>query len=205
MSGGIGVGPIEGVVESLVRQDGMRRVRHLRPERGPGRSPEDPVRGRAPGPGRGLRERPPGLVACASDLVIMKPGGLCSSEALALRQADPHHGPHPRAGAAQQRRPPGPRWAARTLLECRSAGEKARSVLDNPAERARLYEGAGTSASPGPAGPSSAPWHAWHGIDPKRRKGVSADGTGRKDPDRPLRRERDERNPFRKGTRTWAR
>ena len=140
VSGGIGVGPIEGVVESLVRQDGLEvtaicgrneeladalRVRF-----------EDEPRVRVEGFVNGLLDW-----YCASDLVIMKPGGLCSSEALALGKPilimDPIPGQEQRNSDVLL-----DQGAARALLEYRAAGEKARAILGDPAEKARLEEGA---------------------------------------------------------------
>lgn len=168
MSGGIGVGPIEGVVESLVRQDGMDvfaicgrnedlaealRIRF-----------EDEPRVRVEGFVNGLLDW-----YCASDLVIMKPGGLCSSEALALGKPilimDPIPGQEQRNSDVLL-----DHGAARTLLECRSAGEKARSVLDNPAERARLHEGARNLGKPRAGRTVVRTLAAWHGIDLKEEK-----------------------------------
>ena len=166
VSGGIGVGPIEGVVESLVRQDGLEvtaicgrneeladalRVRF-----------EDEPRVRVEGFVNGLLDW-----YCASDLVIMKPGGLCSSEALALGKPilimDPIPGQEQRNSDVLL-----DHGAARALLEYRSAGDKAHAILGNPAERVRLEAGAKKLAKPTAGRTIVRTLAGWHGIELKR-------------------------------------
>jgi processive 1,2-diacylglycerol beta-glucosyltransferase len=169
VSGGIGVGPIEGVVESLVRQDGMDVFAIC------GRNEElaealkvrfeDEPRVRVEGFVNGLLDW-----YCASDLIIMKPGGLCSSEALALGKPilimDPIPGQEQRNSDVLL-----DHGAARTLLEYRAAGDKARAILDNPAELARLREGTRRLGKPTAGRTVVRTLAAWHGIGPDGRKG----------------------------------
>ena len=163
VSGGIGVGPIEGVVDSLVRQDGLDVFAIC------GRNEElaealkvrfeDEPRVRVEGFVNGLLDW-----YCASDLVIMKPGGLCSSEALALGKPilimDPIPGQEQRNSDVLL-----DHGAARTLLEYRAAGDKARSILGDPAERARLEEGARSLGKPEAGRTVVRTLAAWHGLD----------------------------------------
>jgi len=167
-SGGIGVGPIEGVVESLVRQDGMDVYAIC------GRNEElaealkvrfeDEPRVRIEGFVDGLLDW-----YCASDLVIMKPGGLCSSEALALGKPilimDPIPGQEQRNSDVLL-----DHGAARTLLEYRAAGDKARSILGDPAELARLEAGARSLGKPTAGRTVARTLAAWHGLDLKEEK-----------------------------------
>ena len=168
VSGGIGVGPIEGVVESLVRQDGLDVFAIC------GRNEElaealkvrfeDEPRVRIEGFVNGLLDW-----YCASDLVIMKPGGLCSSEALALGKPilimDPIPGQEQRNSDVLL-----DHGAARTLLEYRAAGDKARSILGDPAERARLEAGARSLGKPAAGRTVARTLAAWHGLDLKEEK-----------------------------------
>lgn len=168
VSGGIGVGPIEGVVESLVRQDGMDVYAIC------GRNEElaealkvrfeDEPRVRIEGFVDGLLDW-----YCASDLVIMKPGGLCSSEALALGKPilimDPIPGQEQRNSDVLL-----DHGAARTLLEYRAAGDKARSILGDPAERARLEAGARSLGKPHAGRTVARTLAAWHGVNLKEGK-----------------------------------
>ena len=167
-SGGIGVGPIEGVVESLVRQDGMDVYAIC------GRNEEladalkvrfeDEPRVRIEGFVDGLLDW-----YCASDLVIMKPGGLCSSEALALGKPilimDPIPGQEQRNSDVLL-----DHGAARTLLEYRAAGDKARSILGDPAELARLEAGARSLGKPAAGRTVARTLAAWHGLDLREEK-----------------------------------
>ena len=163
VSGGIGVGPIEGVVDSLVRQDGLDVFAIC------GRNEElaealkvrfeDEPRVRIEGFVNGLLDW-----YCASDLVIMKPGGLCSSEALALGKPilimDPIPGQEQRNSDVLL-----DHGAARTLLEYRAAGDKARSILGDPAERARLEEGARRLGKPRAGQTVVRTLADWHGLE----------------------------------------
>ena len=168
VSGGIGVGPIEGVVDSLVRQDGLDVFAIC------GRNEElaealkvrfeDEPRVRIEGFVNGLLDW-----YCASDLVIMKPGGLCSSEALALGKPilimDPIPGQEQRNSDVLL-----DHGAARTLLEYRSAGDKARSILGDPAERARLEEGARRLGKPRAGQTVVRTLADWHGLEMTQEK-----------------------------------
>ncbi len=168
VSGGIGVGPIEGVVDSLVRQDGLDVFAIC------GRNEElaealkvrfeDEPRVRIEGFVNGLLDW-----YCASDLVIMKPGGLCSSEALALGKPilimDPIPGQEQRNSDVLL-----DHGAARTLLEYRSAGDKARSILGDPAERARLEEGARRLGKPRAGQTVVRTLADWHGLEMMQEK-----------------------------------
>lgn len=168
VSGGIGVGPIEGVVESLVRQDGLDVFAIC------GRNEElaealkvrfeDEPRVRIEGFVNGLLDW-----YCASDLVIMKPGGLCSSEALALCKPilimDPIPGQEQRNSDVLL-----DHGAARTLLEYRAAGDKARSILGDPAERARLEEGARSLGKPYAGRTVVRTLATWHGLEMQQEK-----------------------------------
>ncbi len=175
-SGGIGVGPIEGVVESLVRQDGLNvfaicghnqelaealRVRF-----------EDEPRVRVEGFVNGLLDW-----YCASDLAIMKPGGLCSSEALALGKPilimDPIPGQEQRNSDVLL-----DHGAARTLLEYRSAGEKALSILKDPEELKRLHDGALRLGRPKAGQTVVRALASWHGLDAQGEKGEITDENG---------------------------
>lgn len=168
VSGGIGVGPIEGVVDSLVRQDGLDVFAIC------GRNEElaealkvrfeDEPRVRIEGFVNGLLDW-----YCASDLVIMKPGGLCSSEALALGKPilimDPIPGQEQRNSDVLL-----DHGAARTLLEYRAAGDKARSILGDPAERTRLAEGARCLGKPFAGRTVVRTLADWHGLEMTQEK-----------------------------------
>lgn len=168
VSGGIGVGPIEGVVESIVHEDGMEVLAVC------GRNEElaealrtrfeDEPRVRIEGFVNGLLDW-----YCASDLVVMKPGGLCSSEALALEKPilimDPIPGQEQRNSDILL-----DSGAARTLLEYRAAGKKARQILEDPAEIARLREGARRLAKPYAGRTVARTLAKWHGIEPNGKK-----------------------------------
>ena len=168
VSGGIGVGPIEGVVESLVRQDGLDVFAIC------GRNEElaealktrfeDEPRVRIEGFVNGLLDW-----YCASDLVIMKPGGLCSSEALALGKPilimDPIPGQEQRNSDVLL-----DQGAARTLLEYRAAGDKARSILGDPDECARLEAGARRLGKPRAGQTVVRTLAAWHGLETRQEK-----------------------------------
>jgi processive 1,2-diacylglycerol beta-glucosyltransferase len=145
MSGGIGVGPIEQVVGSLARRR-AGSSRCLRKQRGPPSAAPAALRG------------PPGLRIegfvgdmpdryAASDLVVMKPGGLSTSEVLCvglpILLIDPIPGQEQRNSDYLL-----DRGAARVLFERRSAGEKVRRILDDPEERERLRRACAALARP---------------------------------------------------------
>jgi len=146
MSGGIGVGPIEQVVGSLAREEGWilqvvcgnnaalrRRLQRLFGDR-PGLRIE------------GFVGDMPDRYA-ASDLVVMKPGGLSTSEVLCvglpILLIDPIPGQEQRNSDYLL-----DRGAARVLFERRSAGEKVRRILDDPEERERLRRACAALARP---------------------------------------------------------
>jgi processive 1,2-diacylglycerol beta-glucosyltransferase len=60
--------------------------------------------------------------------------------------------------------------AARTLLEYRSAGNKARSILDDPAELARLEEGARSLGKPTAGRTVVRTLADWHGLEIQKEK-----------------------------------
>lgn len=146
ISGGIGVGPIEEAVASLARRrdwttlvvcgNNQRLLRRMR------KLFSGASHVRIEGFVENILEH-----YAASDLVVMKPGGLCTSEVLCLGLPillmDPIPGQEQRNSDYLL-----DRGAARVLFEVRRTAERAEEILEDPAERARLREACARLARP---------------------------------------------------------
>ena len=146
ISGGIGVGPIEEVVASLAsREDwttlvvcGNNQRLQRRMQRVFASRPQVRVKGFV----EDILEH-----YAASDLVVMKPGGLCTSEVLCLGLPillmDPIPGQEQRNSDYLL-----DRGAARVLFEVRRTAERVEEILGDPQELVRLREACSRLARP---------------------------------------------------------